>query len=453
MSRIINIKNEHYQIRNEKGRVVADMFIWDEIDEFWGINKNDVRNQLLEANPDEINLHISGMGGDVNNALAIKQILRGHKATVDAWLTGFVASAHTIVMQAATPGRIHMANDAFVLIHNVEGVSIGNKDAHRKQAETQELVDNVLINGYMSLTGRSRKEIIDQMTAGDEGEWLNAEQAKEFGLVDEVVETVRFAAKINFDKDYFKNHKLPFPNIQNKTMNKQLKNFLSAKINKQVEKGNTRKAIVNKLSTELGVEKSEVESILNGESELSQDDKEVFADVLGFRASEFKTMKNSATVTTEVDEDDEALKGVVDTFKNMFSDFTKNVGEQIKNALKNKKDEDGNAIEVNIDFGGAVEKATEKFSNTVKEKTEKRTTELSNEVVDELTERLDKLEDENKTLKKQLKNRGQQPTGGRALGNRNSFNVADDDPEDGDDNFENNNKGLTNALSRHFAGE
>jgi ATP-dependent protease ClpP protease subunit len=445
MSKILN-SSSHYKVRNDG---TVDMFIWDDIDDFWGINKNSVRQELLSADPDEINLHISGMGGDVANAIAIKNLLKGHKAKVIAWLEGFVASAHTIVMQAAD--EINMSDDAMVLIHNVEGISIGNKDAHRQQADTQELVDNILVNGYVKKTGKTRDEIVAQMKKGDKGQWLNAQEAEEFGLVDNVVEEVKFAADINFSKSYFSNHKLPFPKTQ--TMNKKLANFLNAKINKQVDKGTSRKTLVNKLTEELGIEKSEVESILSGETEPSRDDKEVIADVLKFRASEFKTLKASVVDPGDEDEDDENFKGVVKTFKNMFSDFANNIGEQIKTALKNKKDEEGNAIEVNIDFGGAVEKATEKFTNEVREKGSKKV-ELNNEALTEMNERLDTLEDENKELKRKLKNTAQRPSGKGSLGNKNAFNYdRNEDPEDDDPEAERNDKGLTKALSNHFAGD
>ncbi len=126
---------------------ILDVYVMEQIGSDWwngsGITKQNILNEVKGRRLKSINLSISSPGDDVDEALAIKDMLIGTGAPITAEVSGLTASAATIIMMAA--GKIKMSSDAFMLIHNTSTIADGNKDDFRKTANELEKFDSVVM--------------------------------------------------------------------------------------------------------------------------------------------------------------------------------------------------------------------------------------------------------------------------------------------------------------------
>lgn len=144
--------------------------------------------QLRELRVSEVVVNIRSTGGDVNDALMIFDALKGLSAVVTTRCYGYVASAATIIAQAASVGRREISANALYLIHCSESVAEGN--AHLL-AQTKDLLDKTdirIASIYAECAGRPMEEYIGLMNEnGGKGRWINAEEVVGAGLADRIV--------------------------------------------------------------------------------------------------------------------------------------------------------------------------------------------------------------------------------------------------------------------------
>ena len=115
--------------KSDKG---VSLEINDEIG-FWGVSHQDVKTQLEASSSSDIQLNISSLGGDVNHAFAIYNMLKSHKGHVVANIYGDAASAATLIALGAD--EVRMADNVFFMIHNVWTMAVGDAGELRKTAD------------------------------------------------------------------------------------------------------------------------------------------------------------------------------------------------------------------------------------------------------------------------------------------------------------------------------
>lgn len=171
------------------------IYIDNEIQKYWGINAAYVKNALKDIPDDQpINVYICSLGGDVNEALKIRQIFLERKGKVTAYIYGFTASAATIiatgadeiVQSAAALQLVHQASlwvDTFGQL-NKEQIA---EEIKRLQATAEDLatVDGVIASIYVTRYGLTEAAAKELMTAA---RWLDAKTCKEKGLCDRIAE-------------------------------------------------------------------------------------------------------------------------------------------------------------------------------------------------------------------------------------------------------------------------
>lgn len=175
----------------------AEIKIFGEIGEGWfgdGVTLDSVKTQLEGIKAKKINVLISSLGGDVNHALAIHDILKMSNAEITTEIVGATASSGTIIAMAGKERK--MSNNALFLSHNAWMLAVGNADQLRKQADDLDAFNDRIINIYQKVTGKSREQVKALM---DEEKWIDAENAKDFGFVTETFEPVKAAAFIDFN--------------------------------------------------------------------------------------------------------------------------------------------------------------------------------------------------------------------------------------------------------------
>ena len=160
---------------------------------WWPNTSAGIRAQLAEAKGKPVAVRIASPGGSVADALDIFQQFRDH-GQVTAYLYGPVASAATIIAMGAA--KVVMSRYSLFLVHKVRswtdqwGYFNADEitaliDALKKQQDGNDKFDNVLVAMYCNKTGKSAPEIKSLLS---EDKWMSAEEAKEWGFVDEVTD-------------------------------------------------------------------------------------------------------------------------------------------------------------------------------------------------------------------------------------------------------------------------
>lgn len=132
-----------------------------------------------------IDLLINSPGGEVTSGLAIYDTIRGLRPPVNCICAGLTASIATIVLIAAEKGRRIAQQNARILIHQPLGGIRGQAtdiDIHAREIiKTKQHINKMLADA----TGQPIEKI-EADTNRDY--WMSAQEAKDYGLVDSLVE-------------------------------------------------------------------------------------------------------------------------------------------------------------------------------------------------------------------------------------------------------------------------
>jgi len=146
-----------------------------------------IKNTLREISPEKIIVNINSPGGDLNDGLVIADMLRSKRAEVVTNIMGFSASAATVIGQAGTTRR--MSENAFYLMHRVMFGVMGyiNQNTTKELTTDMEVIDNRLISFFADRASIGSDEIANLMDdGGGYGRWINADDALEYGFIDEI---------------------------------------------------------------------------------------------------------------------------------------------------------------------------------------------------------------------------------------------------------------------------
>ena len=144
---------------------------------------------LEGEDPDkDINLYINSPGGSVTSLLALFDTMEFIKPDVVTICIGQAASAAAVLLAAGTPGKRFALPHARILLHQPAGGAEGQSvDIEIQAAEIQrirELLDKILAEK----TGQAIEKIT---TDTDRDFIMTAEQAREYGVIDEVFKSRR----------------------------------------------------------------------------------------------------------------------------------------------------------------------------------------------------------------------------------------------------------------------
>ena len=146
--------------------------------------------QLLfceSENPDkDISLYINSPGGSITAGMAIFDTMQLITSPIAVVVTGMAASMGSILLCGATKGRRLLYPHSRVLIHQplITGRMVAAAVDINIQAQEMEKLREEL-NGILAKTSGQPLEKIQQDT--DRDFYLNAEEAIEYGLADEIV--------------------------------------------------------------------------------------------------------------------------------------------------------------------------------------------------------------------------------------------------------------------------
>ncbi|MFI3331894.1 MAG: Clp protease ClpP [Rikenellaceae bacterium] len=143
--------------------------------------------EALEAQ--HIVVNIRSTGGDVNDAMLIYEALSSLSIPITTRCYGYVASAATVIAQAASEGMRQISANALYLVHNSTCAAEGNASDLSSRAELLIKTDECLAELYARRSSRSVEEFKELMSQeGGNGRWLTAQEAIDLGLADTLVE-------------------------------------------------------------------------------------------------------------------------------------------------------------------------------------------------------------------------------------------------------------------------
>ncbi|MDQ4051887.1 MAG: ATP-dependent Clp protease proteolytic subunit [Actinomycetota bacterium] len=135
----------------------------------------------------DISLYINSPGGSVSAGLAIYDTMRLIPNDVSTLAMGLAASMGQFLLSAGTPGKRFALPHSRVLLHQGSAGIRGTAIDIQIQAENLEHTKNVMIGLIAEHTGQS-PEKVERDALRDR--WFTAEQAKEYGFVDQILTDV-----------------------------------------------------------------------------------------------------------------------------------------------------------------------------------------------------------------------------------------------------------------------
>jgi ATP-dependent Clp protease protease subunit len=133
----------------------------------------------------EIHFYINSPGGAVDDTLALYDTMRFLSSPVSTYCLGRAYSGAAVLLTAGTAGKRYILPHAKVMIHQPFGGVYGQTEDIRIQAE-QIIKAKKELNKILS---RHTGQNVDQIQLdGERDKYFTAEEAKAYGLVDEVIQ-------------------------------------------------------------------------------------------------------------------------------------------------------------------------------------------------------------------------------------------------------------------------
>ena len=140
---------------------------------------------LESQDPDkDISFYINSPGGSVTAGLAIYDTMQYIKCDVSTICIGMAASMGAFLLAAGAKGKRYCLPNSEVMIHQPLGGIVGSvtdvEIRNRNLKKTKDKLNRML----SEFTGKSMEEVVRDT---DRDNFMTAEEAKAYGLVDEVI--------------------------------------------------------------------------------------------------------------------------------------------------------------------------------------------------------------------------------------------------------------------------
>lgn len=178
--------------RGERAYDIYSRLLKDRIIMLSGEFNDDLANSIIAQllfldaqDPDkDIYLYINSPGGSITSGMAIYDTMQFVHADVQTIVMGMAASMGSFIAAAGTKGKRFALPNAEILIHQPLGGAQGQATeieiAARHILKTKEKMNRL----YSEMTGQP-VEVIERDT--DRDNWLTAEEALEYGLLDQIM--------------------------------------------------------------------------------------------------------------------------------------------------------------------------------------------------------------------------------------------------------------------------
>jgi ATP-dependent Clp endopeptidase proteolytic subunit ClpP len=168
-----------YEIKAEADDT-TEIYLYDEIS-YFGITARQFVSDLNSVKSKNIKLRINSPGGAVWDGTAIYNAIKEHPAHVETHIEGIAASMASVIALAGD--EVHMAENAYYMIHNPQLISMGEASDLRHDADLLDKITSNMVTTYAEASGNTKHQIKQWM---NDETWFTAREAKDAGFVDEL---------------------------------------------------------------------------------------------------------------------------------------------------------------------------------------------------------------------------------------------------------------------------
>ncbi|MDP3890027.1 ATP-dependent Clp protease proteolytic subunit [Nocardioides sp.] len=158
-------------------------------------NANAICAQMLllsaEDPETDIFLHINSPGGSVDSGMAIYDTMNYIPNDVATVAMGLAASMGQFLLCAGAPGKRYALPHARIMMHQPLGGMGGSASDIKIQAEQSLHIKRVMQELIAEHTGQTLEQIERD---SDRDRWFTAEQARDYGFIDQVINSARQVA-------------------------------------------------------------------------------------------------------------------------------------------------------------------------------------------------------------------------------------------------------------------
>lgn len=161
------------------------LFLYDEIGGFWGVPAKayvEALDELEQSGAKSLEVFVNSPGGDVFEGMAILAAIKRWDGPKTVTVDGLAASIASVIALAGD--TVRMAPGSMFMIHDPWGMVVGVSAELRKKADLLDQIGSSIRDIYVSKTKATEAEISGLMAAET---WMDAEDAKARGFVDEII--------------------------------------------------------------------------------------------------------------------------------------------------------------------------------------------------------------------------------------------------------------------------
>lgn len=194
----MRVINKYISFSDKAKNDAGEMYIYGDIaDEKWfdeDVTPKSIRDALSEMGAvKNLDIHINSYGGSCVAGNAIINILDNYRkkngTSLNVYIEGIAASMGSGI--ASVGDKVYMASNSLFMVHKPSTIAMGNADDLEQAVVVLNKTEDGLIQNYMRRFKGTEDELRQML---QDETWLTANEAKEWGFVDEVIEGTKIAA-------------------------------------------------------------------------------------------------------------------------------------------------------------------------------------------------------------------------------------------------------------------
>lgn len=134
----------------------------------------------------DITMHIDSPGGSVKSGLSMVDVMEYISCDIRTVNTGMAASMGSVLLGAGTKGKRSSLRFSKTMLHQTSGGAGGNIQDARINMIEWEKTNKILFDLLGSYCGKTAEQVMQDATRDL---WLSADEALEYGIIDEIVKT------------------------------------------------------------------------------------------------------------------------------------------------------------------------------------------------------------------------------------------------------------------------
>jgi ATP-dependent Clp protease protease subunit len=168
-------------------RMMVDRIIW-LMGPVEDVNCTVIQAQMLYLNSQEkndITLHLNSPGGSILAGMSVIDCARYIESELITVNMGMCASMGAVLLSSGTKGKRKSLKHSRTMIHAASTGFQGNYHDFKVEQKEFEYYQNLVMKTLSDFTGKSVEEVEKSC---ERDKWLGSEEAKEFGLIDSIIE-------------------------------------------------------------------------------------------------------------------------------------------------------------------------------------------------------------------------------------------------------------------------